>query len=483
MYTSTLAVLGGLAAAATAETIYGVVVFARHGDRTTKHFGSQVLTPLGAQQVFQVGSDYRARYLAADSPHRIRGISEVEYVPAQVYASAPDQSILLSTATSFLQALYPPLGDIDAAAAATDHLANSTSVASPLSGYQYVTLHGVNDDSPEAIWIKGDDNCPAITAASADFKRSREYTSRLSSTSDFYRSLYPLVPDVYPSAESLSYDHAYDIYDVINVEHIHNASSPAQNVTADQLLQLRTLADSAEFGLNYNASQPARSIHAATFAGAVLSHLNQTVLSAATNPKFTLLAGSYDTFLAFFGLAGLTDVSGDFFGLPAYASSMAFELFTAADTDQINLEDVRVRYLFRNGTEGRLTTFPLFGSGKADLPWEEFVGFMQQRAISSVETWCFKCQSDAGFCARWYGAGTGLDSKGAGGGAGSVAMGSWVTVVVVMAVAIAGNFVWAALWWCRSRRNKGLGGTLVDEEAESVKSYRKESIFRREALE
>jgi hypothetical protein len=432
-----------------------------------------VLTPLGAQQVFQVGSDYRARYLDPSSPHYIQAISETEYVPAQIYASAPDQPILLNTATSFLQALYPPLGD----SVSAQDLANGSSVSSPLTGYQYVTLHGINDDSPETIWIKGDDDCPAVTAASANFKQSSEYQSRLAATRDFYQSLYPLVHEVYPSASDLSYAKAYDIFDVINVEKIHNSSSPAQAVTPSQLTQLRTLADSAEFGLNYNASQPARSLHAGTLAGAVLSHLNQTATGTPSPaPKLTVLAGSYDTFLAFFGRARLTEVSDQFFGLPDYASTMTFELFTPTDAS-----DLHVRFLFRNGTAGRLQQFPLFGSGKAALPWAEFVEGMQQIGVSSAKEWCGLCQSEAVFCAA-YRDGDGVYDLMGGDRGLVVSKGSWIAVLVVMGVAIAGNLVWAAMWLVRSRRAKkermAAAATVaaVGRGSESVKSYDKESV-------
>ena len=481
MHTSTTALaLAGLLGTAAAETVHGVVVFSRHGDRTTKHYGNQTLTSLGARQCFQVGGDYRARYLAADSPHRIRGISEFEYVPAQVWASAPDQGILLDTATSFLQGLYPPLGDTQPAAAA-EKLANSTSVTGPLSGYQYVTLHGVVNDSPETIWIKGDDGCPALDDASATFKASPEYKARVAATRDFYRALYPLVPSFYASADNLSYAKAYDIFDVINVENIHNAASLARKVTADQLLQLRTLADSAEFGLNFNNSQPARSIHASTLAGSVLNHLNQTAVAATTPnakaaPLFTLLAGSYDTLLAFFGLTNLTAASSDFFGLPDYASTMSFELFSAADDDASPAaDDLRVRYLFRNGTAGTLRAFPLFGSGKADLPWAEFVELMGQRAITSTEAWCGVCNSDADFCAAYRDEGVDVKS---GGGSG-VSKGSWIAVLVVMAVAIVGNLVWAGMWLAGRRKRSGEAAVLAGpvKRVESVpSSVGKESV-------
>ncbi|GAB1318391.1 Lysosomal acid phosphatase [Madurella fahalii] len=471
----TLTLAGGFAGTAAAETIHGALVFARHGDRTTKHYGAQKLTDLGAQQLFQVGSDYRTRYLASGSPYRIRGISEFLYDASQIYASAPDQSILLNTATAFLQGLYPPLAHL-VPDFTGQSLSNGSSVSSPLTGYQYVTLHGVDDDSPEAVWIKGDDGCPVRTRASDDFKASAEFRERLASTADFYRSLHPALAGVsdYASADSLSYAKAYDIYDLINVQRIYDSSSAAMNVTDEQMFQLRTLADSAEFGLNFNASQPARSLHAATLAGAVLKHLTQTVSSPSRNPKFTLLAGSYDTFLAFFGLTDLTAASPDFFGLPHYASTMAFELFTAGQ--EFDAADLRVRFLFRNGTEGALTTFPLFGSGKADLSWQEFSGAIQERSIRSPEEWCSACQSNASFCVAY-------DLPRVLHEADEMRKRN-IAVVVVACVSLVCNLVAGFVFIRKARRSRAerpqdrltTSETLTSQDVSSIRSYEKESV-------
>jgi hypothetical protein len=212
----------------------------------------------------------------------------------------------------------------------------------------------------------------------------------------------------------------------------------------------------------------------------VLSHLNQTVASAAHTPKLTVLAGSYDTFLAFFGLANLTAVSGDFYGLPDYASTMAFELFSAGDDEDLDTAALHVRYLFRNGTAGALEQFPLFGSGKADLPWAEFVTAMQTVGVSTTEEWCGLCESKAVFCAA-YGGDEGVSVK-SGNGEETVSKGSWIAVLVVMAVAIVGNLVWAAMWLLKSRRANrektmaAAAAAAAPRGSESVRSYDKESV-------
>ncbi|EPS41336.1 hypothetical protein H072_4767 [Dactylellina haptotyla CBS 200.50] len=400
---SSLILLGASVLPVMGETILGLTVFSRHGDRTSKHYSGYSLTNLGFQQNYQTGSFYRNLYLSSNSSKQILGISEDQYVTSQVWATSPDQKVLANTATAFLQGLYPPLEETDPEIA-TNTLNNGTTYTNPLNGYQYVILHAPGTESPNTIWIKGDDGCPAVTTASESFEDSAIFMERDSATQSFYEQFWGQVEDVYDFKQSqLNYAKAYDIFDLINVAQIHN-SSASEKVTAEQLFQLRTLADSAEFGLNYNMSQPARSIHAQTLAGAILNQLNQTVTSKG-KLKFSLFAGSYDTFLAFFGLTNLTMASPNFYGLPDYASTMAFEVLTEADVTEFptSVDDLKVRFLFRNGSDvgAPLTAFPLFGQQETTLSWTDFVTQISERAITSVEKWCSMCMSEEAFCAAY----------------------------------------------------------------------------------
>ncbi|KAJ6263354.1 hypothetical protein Dda_1917 [Drechslerella dactyloides] len=400
---TSLLLLGGSVLPVWGETILGLTVFSRHGDRTSKHYSGYSLTNLGFQQNFQTGSFYRDLYLASGSSKQILGISEDKYVTSQIWASAPDQTVLANTATAFLQGLYPPLDQLDPQIA-TNTLNNGTKYTNPLNGYQYVQLHGPGTESPNTIWIKGDDGCPVATAAAASFETSEEFITRDAATKSFYQQFWPQISDVFDYEQSeLGYARAYDIFDLINVAQIHN-SSEAERVTAEQLFQLRTLADSAEFGGSFNASQPARSIGAQTLAGAILNQLNQTVTSKG-KLKFSLLAGSYDTFLAFFGLTELTAVDSNFYGLPDYASTMAFEVLTDKNVDAFpsSVDDLKVRFLFRNGSDvsAPLTPFPLFGQQEQTLTWTDFVARVSKVAITSAEKWCSVCKSKQAFCAAY----------------------------------------------------------------------------------
>ncbi|KAL1646705.1 hypothetical protein SLS61_007780 [Didymella pomorum] len=307
------------------------VGFSGEEDRMSKHYKGYNLTNLEVQQNYDVGQDYRNIYLTSSSPKRILDISEDQIVNSQIYASAPDQAVLLNTATAFLQGLYPPLENIDQALAAQT-LNSNERVIRRLGDYQYLIIQGENDNSPDIIWLKGDEQCPSVTISTIQNKESTDFKQRVEETRAFYESFW------------------------------------------DQL--------------------------SSRFAGGILEQLEQIVTTKG-KLKFTLLAGSYDTFLEFFGLNNLSAVSGDFRGLPHYASTMAFEVFTRGDVTAFpNVDDLRVRLMFRNGsTKGEASrAYPLFGGQEQSLPYNDFVSKMKEFAINSTEQWCSTCRSDALFC-------------------------------------------------------------------------------------
>ncbi|KAF2456441.1 histidine phosphatase superfamily [Lineolata rhizophorae] len=446
--------LYGLIAPAVGETVLGVTVFSRHGDRTSKHYPGYRLTNLGKQQNFQSGAFYRDYYLSSNSSKRILGISENVYLENEIWASAPDQQVLLNTATAFLQGLYPPLETTDAVVAAQT-LNNGSSVTNPLNGYQYVVLHGEDNDAPDTIWIKGDDSCPEHTAASGDFTDSEEFIQRTAATKSFYESFWDVLDGVYDfTMEDMTYGNAYEIFDLINVGSIHNGSMQGE-VSDEDLFQLRTLADSYEFGKNFNRTQPMRSIGAQTLSAAVLRQLNETIVSQG-QLKFSLFAGSYDTFLSFFGLTNLTNMDLNFYGLPQYASTMAFELFTDDNITEFpsSTADINVRFGFRNGSEegARLLQYGLFGRSELSMSWDEFSSKLGERAVSTVGEWCSMCQSTEDFCRAYTD-----DSSVNGGSSSSTSGGSHLSNAVagvIGAMVTLGVFLIGVAFFFLLRRSK-----------------------------
>jgi prostatic aicd phosphatase len=333
-------------------------------------------------------------------------------------------------------------------------LVNGTEADYPLNGYQFIQVHAESEEEPDAIWIKGDDACPAYTTASASYKDSEQYMTTLESTRDFYSQFTDMLNNT-PVAGNVSFTHAYDVFDLINVGTIHNESI-AEAVTPEQLKQLRILADESEWGHNYNQTMPDRSIGGRTLAGAFLKQLNATV-SSAGKLKFSLMAGSYDTFLAFFGLTNLTAASLDFMAIPDYASSIAVELYTDADMISFpsNETDLRVRFLFHNGSGVAgpdLTVFPLFGQDQLNLGYTDFVQMLSERAINDPAQWCEVCGSDEGFCQQSEYSSEGSSSAGS-----NISTGLSTTEAgVVGAMVTLGVFLVGALafWLIMRRRNR-----------------------------
>ncbi|CAK1366075.1 unnamed protein product [Cercospora beticola] len=399
MLTQYVLVLTALASPVLCRTVHSVLVFSRHGDRTSKVFPNYQMTSLGAQQCYDSGTFYRDLYISSNSTSQIRGVSPDQVDHTQLWASAPDQAVLYQTAENFLQGLYPPLSTLSSSEANSD---------APLDGYQYVHIHGEADNAPDMIWLKGDDECPAYTAASRTYRDSQEYKATLENTADFYAQFEDLLGPIL-GRENVTYARAYDVFDLLNTAKSQNISSGvAYQISEQDLARAKWLADEWEWNMNYSPSQPLRSISGSTLLGGVLHQLTSVIEDNAAT-KFSLMTGSYDTFLALFGLMELPSQSSDFRGLPDYAASMVFELYSEADDAEFPErgtvdQDLRVRFLFRNGTDegDDLTSWRLGGLASVDdvggIRFEQFKEMAEEKAVLSVGDWCQRCGSLAEFC-------------------------------------------------------------------------------------
>jgi len=228
----------------------------------------------------------------------------------------------------------------------------------------------------------------------------------LNSTQAFYDSIASMVNRTF-SLSQISFKNAYTIFDLVNVASIHNASNDfpdAQLLTPEVSFQLRTLADLHEFNLAYNSSEPIRAVTGSILAAQVVQALNTTITGNGKS-KLNIQFGAYAGFQSFFGLANLTEVSPDFFGIPDYASSMTWELVTNATVNATSFpspDDISVRFLFHNGTTSNISEpqpYPLFGQDQLVLPWNDFVTGMNKFAIGDQKSWCQACGNSTGVCA------------------------------------------------------------------------------------
>lgn len=189
-----------------AETVLGVYIFSRHGDRTPKAIPPANLTDLGYSQIFTSGTYFRNRYIASNAFSRIAGVNSDLVKQSQITASAPLDTVLMNSAQGFLQGLYPPVGS----RLGSDTLRNGSVVQAPLNGYQLIPIQTVTSGtgSEDSAWLQGSSNCAQATVSSNEYFSTSDYNSLLASTSDFYKTLAPLINGIF-GPDEISYKNAY----------------------------------------------------------------------------------------------------------------------------------------------------------------------------------------------------------------------------------------------------------------------------------
>ena len=195
-----------LSGAQAAETVLGVYIFSRHGDRTSKAWTPTNLTDLGYAQVYQSGSWFRNKYISSGASNRSAGVSSDLVKFSQVAASAPFDTVVMPSALGFLQGLYPPTGE----QLGSQTLRNTSTIQTPLNGYQLIPLQTVatGTNSEDSAWLQGSSNCANALVSSNNYFISSEYKALLNSTKDFYSNLLPVMNSTYNSTQA-SYKNAY----------------------------------------------------------------------------------------------------------------------------------------------------------------------------------------------------------------------------------------------------------------------------------
>ena len=176
---------------ASAETILGVYILHRHGDRTPKTHRPVNLTALGADQVYESGKYYRQRYVESEGDAKVLGLSSDIAIPSQLTVQAPVDSVLQISGQVFLQSLDPPVGSL-----AVQELANGTDVSYPFDGYQYIPVNtdaASNDHSENNEWLQAGSGCGNALVSSNSYFSSEDYLELFSETEDLYQSLLPVI--------------------------------------------------------------------------------------------------------------------------------------------------------------------------------------------------------------------------------------------------------------------------------------------------
>ena len=183
------------------ETVLGVYIFHRHGDRTTKSYSPTSLTDLGFQQVWQSGNFYRNRYIDGSASSPIYGIASNVVKNSQLNVEAPVDNVLQNSAAGFLQGLYPPVGAVNG----SQTLANGSTVEAPNNGFQLIPVNAVasassGSNSENSAWLQGQSGCANAIYSSNAYFASAEYAEKLSSTKEFYQSILPVINGTFTAA-------------------------------------------------------------------------------------------------------------------------------------------------------------------------------------------------------------------------------------------------------------------------------------------
>lgn len=187
---------------------------------------------------------------------------------------------------------------------------------------------------------------------------------------------------------------------------IHNQTIPSDNLLTPEVFQrLGGLANTHEFNLAYNKTSEIRGIAGMQLAAEAIQFFSDAISTEGSN-KLGIQFGAYGTFQSYFGLADLTAADELFYGIPDYASSMVWELFTNADTTMgfPSEDELSVRFFFHNGTANSTSPpvqYPLFGGNEMDLSWSDFMTGMNRFAVGTTEQWCTACGNSTGQCAQY----------------------------------------------------------------------------------
>lgn len=191
-----------------AETVVGVYLVVRHGDRTSKEALPTTLTNLGYEEVHDTGSYYHNRYINASSSNSdlvILGINGSAVKNSQISTTAPPaDNVLQNSAQGFLQGLYPPTPR-------SETLRDGTVVQAPLGGYQLIPVASTasgGSGQENSAWLQGQTGCGNALVSSNAYFSTPEYTDLLSSTKDFYKRLDPIISGAY-TGDDQSFKNAY----------------------------------------------------------------------------------------------------------------------------------------------------------------------------------------------------------------------------------------------------------------------------------
>jgi hypothetical protein len=279
--------------------VVSTFIYTTFGDRTPLILPEDpVLTPLGAQQLYQAGTNFRHRYVTSQAEDlddlygTISNISPYQIPASQLTVASRDEQYISAGAAAFMQGLYPPLADNSnyTFIAGQSALANGTNVVAPLRGYQYPQLSTYNTNDLNHIFLDGSANCPYYTTSGGSYYDTEVFQLMENNSAQFYLSLYPDILEGVFQAEDLGYFNSWAIYDYLQYAYIHN-QTVADTLAEEDLVRARILATNWVMAVNANTSSPDQVgvISGRTLASSVLNAFSNTIQSEGETDKMTLV--------------------------------------------------------------------------------------------------------------------------------------------------------------------------------------------------
>ncbi|KAG2047038.1 phosphoglycerate mutase-like protein [Suillus hirtellus] len=363
----------------TAAGLIGVVLLARHGDRTayyqdpaTYNSTQAYITPLGEQQEFELGSFLRNIYLNPDSPSFIQNISTdvADINQLAVRADAGGGNVILNSAYALLQGLYPSTQESEIT------LANGTTVLSPLGGYQYVPVQSLEYwQSPSLTsWM----DCEYFQSHLNRTYASSAWLNMSTTAAPFLTALKPYLGGV-----SNNFTNMWNIYDHVNVQYTYNKTY-YETLPPTFLQQARYYADWVQHSVfTDSTSASIGQVAIRTLLPEIFWALGN-MTKTSNKVKMNIQEVDYKPFISLFNVTNATLTDPDISGIANYASVVALEL------SQDSQGQYEVSMKFKNGTEDsqfrQLTMF-----GNTSITFDKFVQELFSDTINSTNNWCFSC--------------------------------------------------------------------------------------------
>ncbi|KAF2035042.1 phosphoglycerate mutase-like protein [Setomelanomma holmii] len=409
---------------------HAAFAFIRTGERTPIiRPGAEVLTALGASQMFNLGQNFRTRYIAGTSPGQL-GVEHIAGMSQslnndQILVEALNSPYLVSSAQAFMQGLYPPTniasGNGSSMSSTGGLLANGSAIDFPLGGYQYANIQSSGSLDPESIFVSGTTNCPNAQKAALTYFTTDKFYQQKAATKDLYSKL-PL--DWFEgnlSKNQLDYTYAMEISDYLQYQYLHNSTiyrALANDSAYDGVYdRVRDLADEVGWYVYGNTSSLStdaddQAIAGKTLAAVVLGAFQRLIVDKLSSGDTTdmsyplsLYFGEQEPMVSLISLMMADYHDTRFRAIPTFGSTMIFELFSTGEntTFPTNQEDLWVRFYFHNGTgyiNNQLLAFPIFGNGpsRMDMQWPEFQDMFSRIMMSTLTDWCETCNSPSLFC-------------------------------------------------------------------------------------